>query len=207
MKIKIILSVMFVAVSVAAMLFYLEKTELENNATVYKSQIVQAVNKASALEDRVVLYKMSLLQNYAGVSASFDGSLECTTSEFKTKTLNGLFQSRKVVLRLSSSDCNDCVYQTMKLIDSLAARVGIENVIVMAEGYDIQSLVAFGEGNDVNAQLISEPEGLLKGRLFQSPLFFVVDEELNTSHYFCPDKFLAYQTVEYFDVLKELFVE
>jgi len=204
MKLKIVLISLLVALGVITGVLYVKNTKQEELTQVYLNELNQKNKTNSLLMDEVKLFENALYQNYNADSLCFDNK-QCTTSELKNTTLGDVFNSKRVVFRFSNNDCMDCVYQTLELVDSLSNRIGKDNIVVVAEGYDDRSLLAFGEGNNIKPLLINEPEGLFKGKLLKSPVFFIVDDYLKTSHYFTPDKFLAYRTLQYFNTIQNLF--
>jgi peroxiredoxin len=146
----------------------------------------------------------NLFKNYENSGIKLDLNNLYTNNDYKNVKLSDLVKNGIVVFRFEDSDCMDCVYSALPLIDSLDIKLGKGKVIIISTFGNKEAMLAFAEANNIKVPVLLDNGSLNKLPIEvdnKSPYFFLLDKEGNMKNFFLPDKYFPVLTKKYFDVM------
>lgn len=187
-------------VAVCMFFFYHKKgkTEESNQADVYQ-------NKLLNLESEILINNMQLQRMFEGTSLNRNIVVE--TEDSNSMLLGELIgHTPKIIFRFTDNNCMACIDSQMMLISKHVELFRSENILLLVSARvkrDIMiKLKQFNIDNQV--YFISHINGIeLEG--YNTPYYFVIDEDCVMNLVFIPSKEIPLLTENYFSILNKRF--
>jgi hypothetical protein len=146
----------------------------------------------------------NLLRNYENNGAMLDLQKEYINNDYNRVKLSDYVKTGIMVFRFSDSDCMDCVYSALPLVDSLENRLGKGKIIILSTFNTKEGMVAFAEANNIHVPVLLDQGNLHELALEENnktPYFFLLNKEGYMRNLFLPDKFYPDLTRRYFKMM------
>lgn len=170
-KILYLLLIMFFIINVN--IVYLNSTNIKNELLKLKEKIIDNDIKIENME-MSTLYRI----NMDGIILNLD--CEVVDHKKSTKKISDVLNGNKLILRYSQINCNTCVEEQLKILNTYKDSIGINNILLFADYRNINDLKKFYRINKTGIRVYKLDEqlnGIIKD--IGVPYFFVFEKESN----------------------------
>jgi len=156
------------------------------------------------------IYKNQLKFIYSSNGEIINGNIKVYNKEKKSFLLREILgNSPKLVFRYSELNCDVCVDLEVKKIKKMAKVIGENNVLMLANYRDLNSLLIFKKIHNLSIpvyNLENQTLGLSVDKI-NTPYLFVSDSSLATKSMFIPNKKYPNISDIYYEVIKKKYFE
>lgn len=152
---------------------YLNSTNIKNELLKLKEKIIDNDIKIENME-MSTLYRI----NMDGIILNLD--CEVVDHKKSTKKISDVLNGNKLILRYSQINCNTCVEEQLKILNTYKDSIGINNILLFADYRNINDLKKFYRINKTGIRVYKLDEqlnGIIKD--IGVPYFFVFEKESN----------------------------
>lgn len=177
-----------------------------NNQLVEQSSLVKNADfQLNKLQGQIEGVRSSVI--WATMSeGEFISNLDLTDEQGKMTSLQSLLSDKyTLVLNYSELNCSSCVEKQIKLLDKAIDAIGTKNVLICASYTNSRELLLFKRMNQVKVPIFNlGTSGLgIKAEEANSPIFFVLSNDLKINNVFLPLEYDPDLTNSYLDQVLE----
>jgi hypothetical protein len=201
MKNKIFIAVVILLLSMIVIVYISGKKQLKIDIEKCKQEYVST----TLMCDNLLEEQITLLENE---NKFFDPKLVLTNVKLEQNQIGEMnLDKTYLVMFFSSSFCSNCVNYSLDEIKSFLNEYKIKNILLLASNYMSRDLYVFAQTNKFDPYSFYSIETLnLPIEHLQMPFYFLLNKNLNISHFFIPRKETPEQTKKYFETIKNIII-
>lgn len=167
---------------------------------IIKKEIVKEMEKKNNLFVELEIQKINRITELEFNGKLIDHEDEITNTKGEKKKLYDVLGEKKLVLRYSELNCDDCIDKQIKYLNKYADSIGCENIILLTNYNNNHHMQRFRKINRIKFEIYNIGKKLNENiRDINLPYLFIIDRcNMRINNMFVPQKELPDQTEKYF---------